>query len=130
MRGRYALQSGIAGLHAVAPSWERTDWAAITLLYDRLVERWPAPSALMARAIARAHGADGPAAGLAALDDLDRASELSGSAARQLAAARAELLRLAGRPHEARAAYLVARSLEGNATVRDFLTQRMVELSL
>jgi RNA polymerase sigma-70 factor (ECF subfamily) len=129
-RGRYALQSGIAGLHGVARTWEQTDWTAIVSLYDRLVERWPAPSALLARAIASAHGPGGPAVGLAALDELERSTELSGSAARQLAAARAELLRLAGRAHEARAAFRLARTLEGNATVRLFLTDRMHELGL
>ena len=54
----------------MAPSWEATDWPAIVALYDRLVERWPSPSARIARALAIGYGPDGPAAGLATLEDV------------------------------------------------------------
>ena len=49
--GRFALQAGIAGLHAEAQSWANTDWTMIGVLYDRLEERSPrgGPSALSAR---------------------------------------------------------------------------------
>lgn len=122
--GRFALHAGIAGLHSSAPTWEATDWPAIVRLYDRLVERWPSPSAQIARAVAIGY-ADGPAAGLAALAAVAGGE---GAVARQLASARADLLSLDGRTHEARAAYLEARALERNAVLRGFLDDRLAGL--
>ncbi|WP_223690172.1 RNA polymerase sigma factor [Leifsonia poae] len=51
--GRFALQAGIAGMHAIADSWSGTDWHAIGRLYDRLVEVWPSPMARLGRVVAR-----------------------------------------------------------------------------
>lgn len=97
--GSFGLQAGIAGLHAIAPSWDRTDWPAIARLYDGLVRVWPSPSARLARIVAVGHSPDaGPDAALA---ELAADPELaSGVLAAQAHAARAELLRLAGRPAE------------------------------
>lgn len=93
--GRYALQAGIAGLHAIAPTWEATDWPAIVRLYDGLVRSWPSASARLGRLVALGHSPDaGPEVALAALDaepDL-----FAGPLASRAHAARAELLRLAG----------------------------------
>lgn len=124
--GRLALQAGIAGLHTAAPTWATTDWAAISRLYDRLIERWPSPGARISRAVAVGYGPSGPAAGLA---ELDTVASGDGALARQHAVARADLLRLAGRTHEAKAAYLEARALERNAALADFLDARLAELS-
>jgi RNA polymerase sigma-70 factor (ECF subfamily) len=124
--GRFALQAGIAGLHSSAPSWESTDLAAIVRLYDRLVERWPSPGAQIARAVAIGYGAAGPGAGLDALEVL---APGDGATTRQYAAARADLLRQAGRPLEARAAYLEARALERNTVLHAFLDTRLAELA-
>lgn len=99
--GRFALQAGIAGLHTSAASWEATDWPAVVRLYDRLLERWPSPAARIARAVGIGYGPAGPDAGLAELDQVDACE---GAVARQHAAARADLLRLAGHTHEAKAA--------------------------
>lgn len=123
--GRFALQAGIAGLHSSAATWGATDWPAIVRLYDRLVERWPSPSAQIARAVAIGY-ADGPDAGLAALATVP---DGDGATARQSASARADLLSLAGRTHEARAAYLAARALERNAVLRGYLDDRLAELT-
>ena len=96
--GRYALQAGIAGLHAIAPSWERTDWPAIVRLYDGLVRQWPSASARLGRIVALGHSPDaGPEVALAELS-ADPAL-FTGVLATQAHAARAELLRLAGRSH-------------------------------
>ncbi len=116
--GRFALQAGIEGLHAQAPSWELTDWAAVRLLYDGLVARWPAPAAQLARAVAIAYDR-GPLAGLAALDDLEAGGRLRGD----MSAVRAHLLRLAGEDQGARAAYREAISVERNEALRAFLTE-------
>lgn len=88
--GRFALQAGIAGLHALAPTWEATDWETISRLYDGLVELWPSPPARLARIVARAYTASiGPAA---ARLELDSDEELfAGSTASQCFAVRGEL---------------------------------------
>lgn len=97
--GRYGLQAGIAGLHAIAPSWEATDWPAIVRLYDGLVRVWPSASARLGRLVALGHSPDaGPEVALAALD-ADPALFV-GPLAPRAHAARAELLRLAGAKEE------------------------------
>ncbi|MDN4614920.1 sigma-70 family RNA polymerase sigma factor [Leifsonia sp. F6_8S_P_1B] len=98
--GRFGLQAGIAGLHAIAPTWAATDWPAIVRLYDGLVRLWPSPAARLGRIVALGHSPDaGPEA---ALGELAADPGLGGGAlAQQVHAARAELLRLAGRPADA-----------------------------
>ncbi|MCU1509127.1 MAG: hypothetical protein JWQ12_1392 [Glaciihabitans sp.] len=121
--GRFALEAGISGLHSQAPDWQTTDWGAICALYDRLVERWPTPPAVLARVVARSYR-DGAQSALAELDS----REFTGSTARQATAVRADLLRRLGRNIEARATYEVARAQEENAPVRDFFARRIDEL--
>ena len=79
-----------------------TDWREIVGLYDLLVEIWPSPVVALNRAVAVGL-AEGPAAGLDALDDL--ADEPLLSTYSYLASARADFLRRLGRTDEARAAY-------------------------
>jgi RNA polymerase sigma-70 factor (ECF subfamily) len=124
--GRFALQAGIAGLHAEAPSWNGTDWTAIGALYDRLLEVWPSPAAALARIVARSYGSTGPEAALAELDVLERG--LQGAVGRQAVAVRADLLRRIGRTAESRAAYQRAASEERHAPTRDFFGRRIAEL--
>ncbi|MCG2801224.1 MAG: sigma-70 family RNA polymerase sigma factor [Cellulomonas sp.] len=116
--GRFALQAGIEGLHAQAPSWELTDWAAVRVLYDGLVAQWPAPSALLARAVAIAYQV-GPLAGLAAVDEL----AADGVLRADISAVRAHLLRLAGQDAAAREAYDAAIAAERNEALRAFLAE-------
>ncbi|ANF30359.1 hypothetical protein A0130_00470 [Leifsonia xyli] len=105
--GRYALQAGIAGVHAIAPTWDATDWPAIVRLYDGLVRLWPSPSARLGRIVALGHSPDaGPEVALAALDADPTLSE--GVLATEAHAARADLLRLVGREEEAAEAYRAA----------------------
>lgn len=124
--GRFALEAGISGLHSSAPRWEATDWAAICSLYDRLVERWPSPPAVLARLVARSYAGLSPQRALDELDLLE--TTLSGATARQAVAVRADLLRRLGRVAEARDAYIRARSHEANGPVRDFFGRRAEEL--
>ena len=124
--GRFALQAGIAGLHAEAPSWSGTDWTAIGALYDRLLEVWPSPAAALARIVARSYGSTGPRAALAELDAL--AQDLHGAVGRQAVAVRADLLRRVGRTAESRAAYQRAAAEEPHAPTRDFFGRRIAEL--
>jgi RNA polymerase sigma-70 factor (ECF subfamily) len=123
--GRFALEAGISGLHSSARTFAETDWAAICRLYDRLVERWPSPAAEVARLVARSFLPGQAADSLAALGALEQRAPAAG---RQIAAARADLLRRMQRVEEARAAYAAARSVERNAAVRDFYGARITEL--
>jgi RNA polymerase sigma-70 factor (ECF subfamily) len=124
--GRFALEAGISGLHSSAREWKSTDWPAICLLYDRLVESWPSPPVILARLVARSFVDLGPRAALVELDELE--PSLTGSTARQAMAVRADLLRRLGRIDEARDTYLKARSHERNGPVRDYFGRRVDEL--
>jgi RNA polymerase sigma-70 factor (ECF subfamily) len=122
--GQFALEAGISGLHCQAPDWASTDWASISMLYDRLVSRWPSPSAQIARIVARSFSQLGPQIALGELDDLPSQGVLD----RQVIAARADILRRLGRTQEARAAYGLARSMEQNSPVRAYFERRIDEL--
>jgi RNA polymerase sigma-70 factor, ECF subfamily len=123
--GRFALEAGISGLHSSGRTFAETDWGAICRLYDRLVEQWPSPAAEVARLVARSFLPGEAPAALAALDAL---GERAPAAARQITAARADLLRRMQRVEEARAAYAAARSVERNQAVRDFYGARITAL--
>jgi RNA polymerase sigma factor (sigma-70 family) len=107
--GVYQLQAAIAGQHAVARTWEATDWALIVTLYDRLVALSASPVAELNRAIALRHR-DGAAAALAAIDPL--AGRLDSY--HLYHASRAEFLRELGRQSEAAEADRIASSLTAN----------------
>ncbi|MBL0336765.1 MAG: sigma-70 family RNA polymerase sigma factor [Chitinophagaceae bacterium] len=51
----YHLEAAIASLHAVSPSFEKTDWKAIHQLYEKLYELQPSPVVAMNKAIASAY---------------------------------------------------------------------------
>jgi RNA polymerase sigma-70 factor (ECF subfamily) len=63
----YHVEAAIASCHAVAPSFETTNWTMIASHYDQLLELKPTPVVALNRAVAIAM-AEGPLAGLAALD--------------------------------------------------------------
>jgi RNA polymerase sigma-70 factor (ECF subfamily) len=127
-RGPYQVQAAIAAAHVVAPSGAETPWHTIAALYAELEALVPSPVVRVNRTVAvgRAHG---PEAGLALLAALEGAD-----AARQLAdyqpyhAARADLLRSAGRREEAAAAYRAALDLCRGEPERRFLAARLAGL--
>jgi RNA polymerase sigma-70 factor (ECF subfamily) len=125
--GRFALEAGISGLHSQATSWDATDWPSVCVLYDRLIERWPSPSAKVARVVARSFLPGAGATSLVELDDLE--GELGGVAARTAIAARADILRRLGRTRDAHEAYVRVRSYERNGPVRDYYGRRIDELN-
>ncbi|MBI4246186.1 MAG: sigma-70 family RNA polymerase sigma factor [Candidatus Rokubacteria bacterium] len=119
--GPYQLQAAVAACHARAVSWEATDWSEIVALYRALAEVAPSPVVELNRAVAIGL-AQGPAAGLAALDAIDA------SALREyhlLPAARADFLRRLGRWTEAAAEYRRALGLADNAREQRFLAARL-----
>ena len=128
--GRFALQGAIAGLHAEAASVETTAWDQVVTLYDLLLRAWPSPVVALNRAVAIGFR-DGPSAGLDALDAVvaaaagDRAASALLDGYHYLPACRADLLRRAGRPEEARTAYRAALRLVDNDRERAFLQGRL-----
>jgi RNA polymerase sigma factor (sigma-70 family) len=123
---RFALMAAIAAVHARAPSWDVTDWHAVVGLYDGLVQLWPSPVVALNRAVAIGL-AEGPAAGLAAVDALADEPQLAGYA--YLAASRADFLRRLDRIGDARLAYQEALLLTDNAVERQFLGERLAALT-
>jgi len=119
--GPYQLQAAIAACHARATSWDRTDWPQIVRLYQALTEVAPSPVVELNRAVAIGL-AEGPAAGLAALDAID-ATALRGY--HLLPSARADFLRRLGRWGEAAAEYRRALGLADNTRERRFLAARL-----
>jgi RNA polymerase sigma-70 factor, ECF subfamily len=120
--GRFALMAAIAAVHDEAPTWGDTDWREIVALYGLLVQIWPSPVVALNRAVAIGF-ADGPDAGLAALDALADEPQLAGYS--YLAASRAEFLTRLGRPDEARSAFAEALLLTENTVERAFLCSRL-----
>lgn len=123
--GPYTLQAAIAAVHSEATSPAATDWAEIVGLYDVLLRADPSPVAELNRAAALAMR-DGPAAGLAVVEELLTRGELDNY---HLAhSARAELCRRLGREADARSSYERALELVRQEPERRFLERRLGEL--
>jgi RNA polymerase sigma-70 factor (ECF subfamily) len=122
--GRYALQAAIAALYAEAPSYAETDFPQIVVLYDRLLDLWPSPVVALNRAVPLAM-VRGPEAALAEVERLERDGRLAGY--QYLPAVKADLLRRAGRGHEAAAAYREALATTANEAERAFLSEQIAD---
>ena len=123
--GPYQIQAAISALHAQAARPEETDWRQIAALYRGLAALDPSPIVELNRAVAVAM-AYGPLSGLAVLDPIEAGGALQDY--HLFHAARADLLRRAGRPHEAAAAYRRALALSRNAVEQAFLKRRLSEV--
>jgi RNA polymerase sigma-70 factor (ECF subfamily) len=123
--GPILRQARIAGFHARSLATGRTDLAAIAREYDGLVRMSPSPHLALARAVAVGL-ADGPEAGLVLLAELEAAGALAGESS--LPAARADLLRRAGRLPESAEAYRAALALVRTEPERGFLERRLGEV--
>src|SRR3954470_11326130 len=99
--GPYQVQAAVQAVHT---DGQATDWPQVLALYDQLLTMTPTPVVAMNRAVAVAE-VHGPAAALAALEDVDLPRS------HLLPAIRGSLLRRLGRPEEARAAYDAAIAL-------------------
>ena len=119
--GPYGLQAAIAACHARAASTDATDWVQIARLYGALAQAAPSPVVELNRAVAISM-ADGPAAGLAAVDALAGAPALRGY--HLLPAVRGDLLERLGRGEEARAEFARAAALTRNERERALLLAR------
>ena len=122
----YAVQAAIAALHCLAPAAADTDWRQIAGLYEVLLRIEPSPVVELNRAAAVAM-ADGVERGLELIDRLDGRPELARY--HLLPAARADLLRRAGRRAEAAQAYRCALELVTNQAERRYLEARLAEVA-
>ena len=125
-RGPYQIQAAIAALHAQAERAEETDWRQIALLYQSLSRLAPSPIVELNRAaaVAMAHG---PEEGLCLIGALRLEESLA--TYHWFYAARANLLRRAGRMDEAAADYVQALRLCENSVERRFLQRRLSALA-
>ena len=114
--GPYIIQAAIASLQAE----EELDWPQIAVLYTKLADRTGSPVVRLNRAVAVAE-ADGPAAALVIVDQLDLPEY------QYWHSTRAELLRRLGRRDEARAEFQRALDLARTAPERRFLERRIAE---
>lgn len=119
--GPFALQAAIAAEHAQAKVFHDTDWSRIVELYGALLTLEPSPTIALGRCLALSY-VDGPAAGLADLDDVMTDSRLEGYCYAH--AARARLLDRLGRTHEARRAWVRAASGARTDAERAFFQSR------
>ncbi|WP_411148348.1 RNA polymerase sigma factor [Streptomyces sp. A30] len=122
--GPYALQAAIAACHAMAYSYEETDWRTITTLYTLLAARAPSPVVELNRAVALSM-ADGPAPALEIVDAL--AAEPALRDYHLLQSVRGDLLLRLGRTEEARAEFVRAAELTHNTRERELLLRRAAE---
>ncbi|HEY6380027.1 MAG TPA: RNA polymerase sigma factor [Candidatus Dormibacteraeota bacterium] len=119
--GPYQLQAAIAAVHDEAPTAEAVDWHEIAALYGELVRVAPSPVVELNRAVAIAM-ADGPACGLALMDNLGDSQLVDNHL---FHAARADLLVRIGHTEEAREAYGRALELVATTAERRFLESRL-----
>jgi RNA polymerase sigma-70 factor, ECF subfamily len=120
--GRYGVQAAIAALHAEAGDLASTDWPQVVALYDVLLALTPSPVVALNRAAAVAMR-DGPAEGLAQLDQLADEPRLRGYHPYPMA--RADLLSRLGRHAEAAEAFRQALDLAGTEPERIHLRRRL-----
>jgi len=123
--GPYHLMAAVHAAHARRRRTGLTPWRTILQLYDLLLTFRPTPVTAVNRAVALGE-AEGPQAGLEALDAAAAGRELQGWLPYQ--AARADLLARCGRGEEARAAYAAALALDPAPAERMFLEQRASRL--
>ena len=119
--GPFQLEAAIQAAHAQGRLEGRVPWHDITRLYERLLELAPTVGARIAHAVAVAHAAPDPAAGLRLLDAIEPERVASHQ---PWWAARAHLLAMAGAHADAASAYGRALGLTVEPRLREWLEQR------
>lgn len=123
--GRYQLEAAVQSVHTARRLTGMTDWPAIRDLYAALAALTGSPVAAINQAVAMAE-ADGPRAGLQALEALAEDGRLAGY--QPYWAALAGLQARLGQAREAALAYDQAIGLERDPAVRQFLQKQKAAL--
>ena len=121
----YHVEAAIASYHAIAPTFDETNWPAIVAEYDRLLAIKPSPVVALNRAIAVAM-ADGPAAGIEAIDAIAAHPSLHDYL--PLATTLGELWLRSGDRRQAAAHFNRALELPGTMTEKRFLLRKLASL--
>ncbi|HTV07018.1 MAG TPA: DUF6596 domain-containing protein [Acidobacteriaceae bacterium] len=124
--GRYQLEAAVQSAHIARRLTGQNNWTAIVQLYNALFVLTQSPVVAINRALAIAE-ADGPAAGLAALESIQDDPRLAQY--QPWWAARADLLARTGDATAAHHAYDIAMGLESDPAVRRFLQLRQSSLT-
>ncbi len=120
--GRFQLEAAVQSVHCARARTGVTDWAALRVLYTRLVELAPTLGARVSLASTIAE-LEGPASGLVALDAIEGADRFQPAWA-----TRAHLLEACDRPDAASAAFARAIALTTDAAQRAHLERRRSRL--
>jgi RNA polymerase sigma factor (sigma-70 family) len=123
--GAYQLQAAVAAVHDEAARVEDTDWPQILALYGVLRALSDNPMVSLNYAIAAAM-VNGPQAGLALLDELDRDARIAGHY--RLDAVRAHLLEKSGDRARALAHYRAAAARTASIPERDYLLTKAARI--
>jgi RNA polymerase sigma factor (sigma-70 family) len=123
--GPYQLQAAIAAIHDEAARPEDTDWAQIAALYGLLMRMSRNPMAVLSHAVAVAM-TEGPAAGLALLEPLDKDERIAGHF--RIDAVRGHLHERAGNRAAAVKHYQAAADRTSSIPERNYLLMRASKL--
>lgn len=114
----------LAPQHALAATWEETDWSAILRWCDLLAARNASPIALLNRtvavAVAKLHGAG---AGLREVEALENAPALAND--QLLPSIKVELLRQLGRTRDAAECFRAALAMRQSGPERAFRERKL-----
>jgi predicted RNA polymerase sigma factor len=124
--GPYQIQAAIAAVHDEATTAAETDWPQILALYGVLLRMSDNPIVALNHAIATAM-VEGPAAGLAQLEQLAKDPRLEGH--HRLDAVRGHLLERAGERTAAIASYRRAAERTASMAERNHLLMQAARLS-
>lgn len=117
----FHVEAAIAACHAVATTWEATDWSRVVSLYDDLLALKPTPVVRINRAIAMWR-AVGPAEALVELESVSR--DASVGSYLPLHAALGELRLATGDRDGAAASFRRAAGLTRSSSVRRYFEER------
>jgi RNA polymerase sigma factor (sigma-70 family) len=117
--GPYQLQAAVAAVHGEAASVADTDWVEILGLYELLARVSPGPLVSLGKSVAVAM-VHGPAAGLAAADELGDALARH----HRFHAVRGHLLEMSGDPAAAADAYRLAARYATNTAEKRYLDRQ------
>jgi len=125
--GRFQLEAAVQAVHCARRDTGTTDWPALLDLHGALQAVAPSLGGAVALAVATGE-VEGPAAGLARLDDLLSAGGAQARRFQPARAARASLLERLGRYAEAAVAYDSAIDVTHDPAEREHLQRRRMQL--